>query len=118
MAKKKKKRKVKLRRVSPKSYVICFDEKDERCHFGHQSGIGGEIGSGKSDVIEVFTKDGRYYVCSINYKEPYVVIESFADAKGVESILFAEPTDLHKTFGEETSQISPKEFAERLVAQM
>lgn len=120
MAKAKKKRikKAKLRSVSQKAYVICFDEHDEKCHFGHKSGIGGEIGSGKSDVIEVFTKNGRYYVLSMNYKEPYAVIESFVDSSGVESILFAESKDLHKAFGQEVSQYSPKDVAERLVAQM
>ncbi len=122
MAKAKKKRAKKgvkrLRKVSEQEYVLCWDASCDQCHFGHKSGIGGPIGSGMCDVVEVFSAGGKYYVLSLNYAAPYGCLESFVDTDGVESLVFAEPKDMAKIFGDDLSGLSPKQIAERLAGEM
>ncbi len=124
MAKAKKKRIKKrakpkrLRKVPEKEYVLCWDAACDQCHFGHKSGIGGPIGSGMCDVIEVFSAGGKYYVLSLNYAAPYGCLEAFVDTDGVESLVFAEPKDMTKIFGDDLSRLSPKQIAERLAGEM
>ncbi len=124
MAKKRKKkgskigRKKQLKTVAPVEYVLRWDMKSDQCHFGHQSGIGGEIGSGMGDMIEVFYDGEKYYVLSLNYTAPYASLEAFVDEKGAQSIIFAEPKDVEKLFGSEISKVPPKEVAEKLASML
>ncbi len=117
-AKKKRAKPKRLRKVSEKDYALCWDALCDQCHFGHKSGIGGSIGSGMCDVIEVFSAGGKYYVLSLNYAAPYASREVFVDTDGVESLIFAEPKDMTKIFGDDLSGLSPKQIAERLAGEM
>lgn len=119
MAKAKKKGATKrLRKVPEKDYALCWNAACDQCHFGHKSGIGGPIGSGMCDTIEVFSAGKKFYVLSLNYAAPYASLEAFVDTDGVESLIFAEPKDMTKIFGDDLSGLSPKQFAERLAGMM
>jgi len=122
VAKAKKKRAKKsakrLRKVPERDYALCWDPPCDQCHFGHKSGIGGPIGSGMCDVVEVFSSGGKFYVLSLNYAAPYACVEAFVDTNGVQSLIFAEPKDMTKIFGDSLSGLSPKEIAERLAGEM
>lgn len=109
---------LRLRKVPEKDYALCWDPGCDQCHFGHKSGIGGPVGSGMCDVVEVFSAGGKYYVLSLNYAAPYACIEAFADTDGVESLIFAEPKDMKNIFGEDLAGLSPKKIAERLAGEM
>lgn len=106
-----------LRKVPTKDYTLLWDASREQCHFGHRSGIGGPVGCGVCDVVDVFCAGKKYYVLSLNYAAPYACLEAFVDAKGVQSLVFAEPGDMRKIFGDDLSGIPPKKIAEQL-AQM
>ena len=117
-AKKKSTKAKRLRRVPEKDYALCWDPPCNQCHFGHKSGVGGSIGSGMCDVIEVFSAGGKYYVLSLNYAAPYASLEVFVDTNGVQSLIFAEPKDMTKIFGDDLSGLSPKNIAEQLAGMM
>lgn len=114
----KKLKRIKLRKVPDKDYVICWDHTHNNCHFGHKRGIGGPIGCGVCDAIFVFSGNEKLYVLSVNYKEPYASLEAFVDASGVERLLFAEPKDMTRLFGDDITKYSPKQVAERLAGIM
>ena len=104
--------------MDEKDYSVCWDPDQDQAYFGHKSGIGGAIGSGLCDTIRVFAKGKRFYVLSINYIAPYAALESIEDESGVQRAIIAGPKDVKKLFGEDMAEHSPKEIAERLVAQM
>lgn len=114
----KKPKRVQLRKVPDKDFAICWDPARNNCHFGHKKGIGGPIGCGVCDALFVFSGNKKFYVLSVNYKEPYACIESFIDSAGVERLLFAEPNDMSRLFGDDITKYSPKQVAERLAGIM
>lgn len=119
MTKKKTSQKPKRLRIVPeKDYTLLWDSTRDQCHFGHQSGIGGPVGCGVCDVVNVFCSGKKYYVLSLNYLAPYACLETFVDNKGVQSLIFAEPKDMQKIFGSDLSGTSPKKIAEQLAAMM
>lgn len=103
-----------LKKVPAKDYKLLWDPSREQCHFGHKSGIGGPVGCGVCDVVEVFCAGKKYYVLSLNYVVPYACLEAFVDTKGVQSLVFAEPGDMRKIFGDDLSGVAPKKIAEQL----
>lgn len=107
-----------LRKVDEKDYSVCWDPDQDQAYFGHKSGIGGAIGSGLCDTIRVFSRGKRFYVLSINYIRPYAALESIQDESGVQQAVIAGPKDVQKLFGEDLAERTPKEVAERLVAQI
>jgi len=111
-------KRIPLRKVPEKDYAIQWDEARNSCYFGHKKGIGGPIGCGVCDAIFVFSGNKKFYVLSVNYKEPYASVESFIDAGGVEKLLFAEPGDMRRIFGDDITHFTPKQIAERLAAMM
>jgi hypothetical protein len=110
--------KVSLRSVPMSDYQVKWDSGRNKCVFAHKSGKGGELGCGVTDVLTVFSGNKRIYVLSINYSARYACIEAFADAEGVEDLLFAEPNDVTKIFGADFSSHSPKNVAEHLAGMM
>lgn len=114
----KKPKHIRLRKVPDKDYAICWDAARNNCHFGHKKGLGGPIGCGACDAIFVFSGNKKFYVLSVNYKEPYACLEAFVDAAGVERLLFAEPKDMSRLFGDDIAKYSPKQVAERLAGIM
>lgn len=107
-----------LRAVPEKDYALCWDAPRDQCHFGHKSGVGGPVGCGVCDVVEVFFSDGKFYVLSLNYAAPYASLEAFVDEGGLESMIFAEPKDMANIFGSKLAATSPKKVAERLAGEM
>ena len=107
-----------LRKVPAKDYTLLWDASREQCHFGHRSGVGGPVGCGVCDVVDVFCAGKKYYVLSLNYVAPYACLEAFVDTKGVESLVFAESGDMRKIFGDDLSGIPPKKIAEQLAGMM
>lgn len=115
---KKKPRSKRLRTVPSKDYTLLWDAAHEQCHFGHSSGVGGPVGCGVCDNVTVFCSGKKYYVLSLNYVAPYACLEAFVDTKGVESLIFAEPKDMQKIFGDDLSSLSPKKVAEQLATML
>lgn len=107
-----------LRTVSPKDFSIDWDAGRNACVFRHKSGKGGELGCGVTDVVSVFSGGNQVYVLSVNYPARYACIEAFKDATGVDALIFAEPQDINKMFGQEFASFSPKKIAERLVKEL
>ncbi len=113
-----KRAKITLRSVPMSDYQIKWDSGRDKCVFAHKSGKGGELGCGVTDVLTVFSGNKRIYVLSVNYAARYACIEAFADAEGVENLLFAEPKDISRIFGDDFSSHSPKKIAEHLAGEM
>lgn len=114
VASRSKKRSKKLKRVPQKDYEIVWDAQRESCHFGHaKKRIGGEIGSGVNDVIEVYTDGVFYYVLSLNFTENYACVEAFdGEPGGCAFLCFATPEDIQGMFNEEISQVKPSDVME------
>ncbi len=113
--KKTKKRRSKFRRVAPKEYEIAWAEGYKSCYFGHRKGVGGEIGSGINDVIEVFSDGKLMYVLSMNFTECYACVEVFDGGDEVYSICFAEPKDMRRLMGARAMhECAPQEILETL----
>ena len=116
---KKKGKNGKLKRVPKKDYEIVWDKRYQACHFGTRKGVGGEIGSGVNDVIEVYTDGQFYYVLSMNYTEGYACVEAFDDqAGGCAALCFALPEDLDEIVGKPLEEADPSEVLEAMTQVM
>lgn len=114
MARKTKSRKsTSLRSVSSKDFSIKWDAGRNACVFKHKSGKGGELGCGVMDVVSAYTAGGRVLVLSVNYAARYACLEAFTK-EGLDELVFAEPKDITKIFGQEFASHSPREIASRL----
>lgn len=114
MAKKTKSRKsASLKSVSSNDFSIKWDAGRNSCVFRHKSGKGGDLGCGVMDVVSVYSSAGRIFVLSVNYAARYACLEAFT-TDGLDELVFAEPKDLTKMFGQEFASHSPREIAVRL----
>lgn len=107
-----------LRQVSSKDFSIDWDAERNSCVFRHKSGKGGALGCGVTDVVSVYSGGGRVFVLSVNYPARYACLEAFKDGGGLDELIFAEPKDISKLFGQEFASHSPKRIAERLAKEM
>ena len=103
-----------LKQVPTKDFSIDWDAGRNTCVFRHKGGAGGELGCGVMDVVSVFSMGkSKVMVTSVNYPARYACIEVFTK-KGLDELVFAEPNDITKMFGEDFASQSPKAIAERL----
>jgi hypothetical protein len=107
-----------LRTVSAKDYEVEWDARKNACVFRHKSGKGGELGCGVSDNVAVFSGVGRVIVLAVNYPARYACIETYTNEEGPDELVFAEPKDIDKFFGDDFASVSPKKIAERLAAEL
>lgn len=107
-----------LRTVSAKDYEVKWDARNNACVFRHRSGKGGELGCGVSDNVAVFSGGGRVIVLAVNYPARYACIETYTNEEGPDELVFAEPKDIDKLFGDDFASVSPKKIAERLAAEL
>ncbi len=114
--KKRAKKPGKLRKVPAKDYEVVWDRKHESCHFGHKRGVGGELGSGVNDVIEVYTDGVWMYVMSLNYTEGYACVEAFdGEPGGCAMLCFALPEDIDAMCGKPVEECKPGEVLEAML---
>lgn len=109
-----KKEAIKLRSVSAKDYEIKWDARKNSCAFSHKSKKGGELGCGVIDTVSVFSGAGRIFVLAVNYPSRYACLETYTDESGPDEVVFAEPKDIDKIFGDDFAGVSPKQIAQRL----
>lgn len=102
-----------FRKIPDKDFSIKWDTKMDSCMFRHKNGAEGEPGCGTSDSVSVYMADGKVFVLSVNYQARYACLESITK-NGVDELVFADPKDINKLFGDEFSSRSPKYIAERL----
>ncbi len=114
----KKAEKISLRTVSEKDYTVQWDKRNNSCVFRHKSGKGGELGCGVSDNVAVFSGGGMIIVLAVNYPKRYACIESYTDDSGPDELVFAEPKDINKIFGDDFASVSPKQIAQRLAQEL
>lgn len=86
----------------------------DECTLKHKSGAGGKLSCGTADVVTVFSHGKKLVVSSINYAKRYACIEIF-DSSGANEVVFAEPADVRKIFGNDFASSSPKKISERLM---
>lgn len=114
----KKKENISLRTVSEKDYSVDWDKKRNSCVFRHKSGKGGELGCGISDNVAVFSGGGMVIVLAVNYPKRYACIETYTDENGPDNLVFAEPADINKIFGDDFPSAPPKQIAQRLAQEL
>jgi len=113
-----KKKNISLRTVPANDYSVKWDRGNNSCVFEHKSGKGGVLGCGVSDNVGVFSGAGRIIVLAVNYPARYACIETYTDNSGPDELVFAEPKDIDKLFGDDFASVSPKKIAERLAAEL
>ena len=109
---------MKLRAVPAKDFGIQWDARQNNCVFRHRSGKGGPLACGTTDVVGVFSGGKTIVVSSVNYAMRYACIETFSNDSGPDEIVFAEPADIDKIFGEDFAAKSPKQISERLTKEL